>query len=40
MFQVVCPQFDIGNTPKGEEDCLKLNVYVPDIVNGLMPVMI
>jgi carboxylesterase type B len=38
--QGVCPQLDIGNNPIGEEDCLKLNVYVPDIVEDLMPVMV
>ena len=39
-FQVVCPQFDIGNNPIGKEDCLNLNVYVPDILDDLMPVMV
>jgi len=41
-FQVVCPQLDsLGPVPIiGEEDCLKLNVYVPEDVEDLLPVMI
>ena len=36
-----CAQLDmVTNIPEGEEDCLFLNVYVPDDVDELMPVMI
>ena len=44
MFKVMCPQFDdLEGIPKGQEDCLFLNVYIPDTAfnnNKKLPVMV